>query len=115
MPRNALNRGQARALEDFLMARRGVLGNRSVTIGEVVAEASEAIGCDVSIANVKGAVRAIGITAAFKRESGPVKRKPHPGKGNVLMIAKALADIIDKLGETVPPELTAYITSKEGK
>lgn len=33
----------------------------------------------------------------------------------MVMVARALADIIDKLGEKVPYDLAAYIASKEGK
>lgn len=112
MKRNCLDRAQKRQLEDYIAASKDVIEKNKMTLREVAENANGAVGFPVSWCNVLAAGKTMGVRIRYKRW-GVKDRDSRPG--NVAMIARSLAAFMAKLGEPIPPELAAYIASKESK
>lgn len=107
-----LSREQSRALEDWLLSKKSSISAERIDRVTLAAQAAKALGFDVNPGHVTRASLTVGIV--MPRKSGP-RATGKSGPSNLVMVARALADIIDKLGEKVPYDLAAYIASKEGK
>ena len=106
-----LSREQSRSLEDWLLSRKSVIASERIDRNKLAADAAKVLGFEVNTRHVSRAAVTVGVVM-------PTKSSPRGVRGpkrTPIMLASILAELLQRLGEPIPPELAAYIASKESK
>lgn len=103
---NRLNRLAARKLEDAILARKDDIESGDMTKANLTLAATSAAGVPLTWHNIEGAAETVGVSlSAYHKRKGANNRGASVLNKRIKIVASALCQLAEQLGEPLPKEL----------